>query len=104
VQLGNRDARHSQYSNANKKNSVPLKEVLTPRGAKTSRASRHDANARTHHDDRNASTIIIVIRRFCRKCLRCSDFRDSHSLHTSREESARQWRNVVNGAAQGLES
>jgi hypothetical protein len=104
VQLGNRDARHSQYSNANKKNSVPLKEVLTRRGAKTSRASRHDANARAHHDDQNVIVIVIVVDRFCWKCLRCSDFCDSHSLHSSRDESSRQWRNVVNGAAHGLES
>jgi polyferredoxin len=104
VQLGNRDARHSQYSNANKKNSVPLKEALTARSAKTSRASRDDANVRVHHDDRDACIIIIVMRRFCRKCLRCSDFCDSHSLHSSRDESSREWRNVVNGAAHGLES
>jgi hypothetical protein len=54
VHLGNRDARHSQYSNETKKNSVPLKEELTQQRANSSRASRDDAMMRARHDARNA--------------------------------------------------
>jgi hypothetical protein len=61
VHLGNRNARHSQYSNETKKNSVPLKEGLTQQRANTSRASCDDAMMRTRHGARNACTVCIGI-------------------------------------------
>jgi len=88
VHLGNRDAHHLQYSNATKKNSVPLKEELTQQRANLSRASCDDATMRTRHDARNARTIGIGIRRDCRKRLCCSTFFDSRSMHCWRDQSA----------------
>src|SRR4030095_9189901 len=55
VHLGNRNAHHLQYSNATKKNSVPLKEELTQQRANLSRASCDDATMRTRHDARDAA-------------------------------------------------
>jgi hypothetical protein len=104
VHLGNRDARHSQYSNETKKNSVPLKEELTQQRANSSRASCDDAMMRTRHDARNACAVCIGICRDSRKCLCRSIFFDSCSTHCSRDESACELRNVVNGAIADSES
>src|SRR5262245_28590203 len=104
VHLGNRDARHSQYSNETKKNSVPLKEELTQQSANSSRASCDDPMMRTRHDARNACAVCIGICRDCRKRLYRSIFFDSHSTHCSRDESECEQRNVVNGAVADSES
>ena len=102
VQLGNRDARHPQYSNDIKKNSVHLKEGLTRRRASASRASVDNAATRAHRDAGNARAGEIGTCRYCKKCLCCSDFSDSCSTHSSRDESVREGRNVVNDAVRGL--
>jgi len=104
VQLGNRTARHSQYSNGLKKNSVPLKEVLTQRGAKTSRASCDDAMMRARHDAGNARAVCNGIRQDCGKRLYCSIFFDSHSTRSLRDQNARVSPNVVNGTVADSES
>src|SRR5439155_9389644 len=104
VHLGNRDARHSQYSNEIKKNSVPLKEGLTQQRANTSRASCDDAMMRTRHDARNACAVCIGICWDCRKRLYRSIFFDSRSTHCSRDESACESHNVVNSAVADSES
>ena len=102
VQLGNRDARHSQYSNDIKKNSVPLKEVLTRGCASTSRASCEAATTSAHQDAENVGARGIVTARYCRKRLHCSDFFDSCSTRRSRHQRERGQHNVVNGAVRGL--
>jgi hypothetical protein len=102
VQLGNRDAQQSQYSNDIKKNSVPLKEELTHGRASASRTSCDDAAMCAHQDAGNACAIRIGTRQHCRKYLCRSDFFDSRATHSLRDDVEREARNVVNGAAHGL--
>src|SRR5690242_9160181 len=102
VQLGNRDARHFEYSNMIKKNSVPLKEGLTQRRASTSRGSCEHAATCAHHRARSDFAVCISIRQDCRKCLRRSAFFDSSSTRCLHYESTRETRDVVNGAVRGL--
>jgi hypothetical protein len=102
VQPGNRDARDWKYSNEIKKDSVPLKEVLTRDCASTSRASCDDAIACVRHAAIDACALDGVTRRQCRKCLCCSTFFDSRSTHSSRGKSARELRDVVNSGVRGL--
>jgi hypothetical protein len=91
-----------QYSNDIKKNSVPLKEVLTRDCASASRASCAAASTSSHHDAGHACFSGVATRRCCGKYLCCSTFFDSCSAHRSRDESARERHNVVNGAVRGL--
>jgi hypothetical protein len=63
-----------QYSNVIKKNSVPLKEVLTRRSASMSRASFEDAEMRAFDDARDACVIFIGANWNRGKHLYCSVF------------------------------
>jgi hypothetical protein len=72
--FGNRDARHLQYSNVIKKNSVPLKEVLTQQSAVTSRTSFDDAAMRDVDDAREACVVCAGVCRNRRKRFHCSVF------------------------------
>ena len=58
------------------KNSVPLKEVLTGKGERAQRSSTRKRARRARDDARLARIFAMVIRRECRKCLRCSTFFD----------------------------
>ena len=100
--FGNRDARHLQYSNVIKKNSVPLKEVLTQRSASTSRASFDEAATRALDDARDACIVCIDACRNRKETLVLQCFLDSRSTHSSRDESERRMRSMVNGAVRGL--
>ena len=84
------------------KNSVPLKEVLTPRRRSASRATCDDAARCWHPDTRSAFVSCIDICQDCRKCLEYSCFLDSCTMHFLRAQWPRESRNVVNGAVRGL--
>ena len=71
-------------------------------GASASRASCDDETTRARRDAGNACAICIDICQDCRKCLCRSCFLDSRLLRSSRDESACESRNVVNGGVRGL--
>jgi hypothetical protein len=102
VQLGNRDALHLKYSNVIKKNSVPLKEVLTRRRADTSHALFVRAAMYSHHDAGMARIVRNPNPLCCRKSLRRSGFHDARAKRISSATSARNRCNVVNGGVRGL--
>jgi hypothetical protein len=71
------DCTASRIHQRDKKNSFPLKEVLTPEAGSWQRVICRDHAARAMTDARNAHPIVIGETQHCRKRLRRSYFRDS---------------------------